>query len=352
MTAASTDGTATAAIQISGQPYVTAANDVWSGRAVTRWNRSRIHRITGFADTSITFTARARAGGTYTTVAIFANGALVASQAITADDVDRNYTVPGLPAGSKTVEIWEPFQARDGTQLNTNADGKIQATYVPVVYLPPGAALVKNTANVGVIVGIDSLCDGVADEPLQVNGWCGQLRQAAQAAGQLLGYYDYGSATLCGDGRSAAQMAADCDRLFTNMGTVTPKLVILVRPNDYAYYNVGGFGVTAATYGTRLAAFVDALRALRGSLVVDVINTLPQTTAPPAGADSLASFQAAISAVASGRAWVTVHDGTAAAPTGPGLVIPGDYDPDQVHPNQSGHNKLVAWIRAFANIGL
>jgi len=93
---------------------------------------------------------------------------------------------------------------------HSGIDGKASACYVTRVLLPAnsGGVIAPVTANTVIAAFGDSHMDGVANNPVSVNGWCGQLRRAALAAGQSLVYVGAGSSTLCGDGPTAAQTAA------------------------------------------------------------------------------------------------------------------------------------------------
>lgn len=350
-----TEANASCTIKISGRPYVNAANDIWgSGNVITRYNRSRVIRMLNWTDTTVRFVAFATpAGDGY--VAVVSAGALVGSTLVPLDNASHDITISGLPAGSKTLEIWDGWQSRN-TGFDSGTDQPIDNVYVTDVYIPSTQFVpVRATASVGIVLQGDSLWDGDANNPQAFYGQGGQLRVAAEAAGQLVGYYTYGSGTLAGDGRTAAQSAQDIHDLWAAMGATTKKLIYFYRPNDFKYWDIGGSIKTTPTQlATFLAAELDALTASDSGYTAHIGNpAIPQGTAvvgPNGGGFLRSDYETAIAGVASGRAQVTLHGLTGNPPN---LSLSTDYfeaPNGQVHLIQSGHDKVAPVVRGW--IGL
>lgn len=352
--------TASCATQISGRAFVNAANDLYAGGvvAITRWNRSRLIRLTNWLSTAITFTAISTAAANGY-LAVVVDGTIFATVHQTTVAIVETFTVGGMAAGAKTVEIWEDWQQRT-THLSNGSDAEVSGTYVKNVLVPPHSGnFVKATATHGVVVIGDSILDGDATQPWAYYGWVGQLRKICHTAGWLLSYYGYGSRTMCQDGPTAAQTAQIIHDLWVNMGSTTKYLLVEQRPNDYAYVAFGGT-TTPTQYATYLGTLLDTLASLGNTYTADIITPIPQG-ATYTGANglgfTLANYGTAIAGVASGRSYVNIRDGSTAF----GLVLTASLDyaeaaPDQTHLGsnaglgQNGHDKLPPVVRQWWGI--
>ena len=329
-----------ASIQISGRAFVNAANDVWNGNTVTRYNQSRVIRISNYTPTQLVYTALSTlVGDGYTAVVV--NGTLFASPQVDQDYLPHLVTVSGLPAGVKTIEIWEGPQAHEGS-LNAGNDQPVAGTYVTSVQLPSGT-LTKPTAANGLIITGESQGIDSGAFPWQWSGWGGQLRLAAQTAGWLLGHVAYGSRCAVGDGLTPAQTAACFHDLWAAMGSTTKKLLIYQRPNDYDYWNLSFFTTTPTQYAAFWASTMDAL-AGTDTFTCNLVSSFPSDpsdSSPSGGLYTKADYDTAMNGIASGRGYITLQDSAQF-----NLILPTDYV-DNVHFNASGHTKVFTGVRAW-----
>jgi hypothetical protein len=195
--------------------------------------------------------------------AVMVDGVLQATFSVAADAVPHYVSVTGLtiaPGGS-TVEVWEPWCGKAGTQ-NTGADAPVEAGYVTGVYLPPGPTFTAPTCTTGIIAIGDSIIGArlpAAATPMCLAGVDGQLRVAAEAAGQLYASLDYGGACMLGDGLDAADFVQWINETRVAMGNpTTVKILWAGFHNDYA--DNGSSVSTTPTDGQNLLQdVVDAL---------------------------------------------------------------------------------------------
>lgn len=343
----------TEAIKLSGRAWVTAANDTWGGNVVTRFNHAATVRLINWTPAQLVFEGVSMAspntnGSLY--FSIFVNNVFFASVPAIAISSPVEYTVSGMASGPKTVEIIEGFQARE-TAFDTGVDGRISTCYVTGVRVPAGqTAPIRTTANTGTIAWGDSILFGIPGQPWNANGWAAQVRASAHAAGQLFGCLGTGAGTLAGDGLTAAQVAANIHDLWAAMGTANKQLIWLGRPNDFKYWDLGGsVHTTPAQLTTFLGAVLDALTASDpGYSALVVAPFIPQGTnqqGPNGGGFTRTDYETDIvTNITTGRLQVTLLDGTSW-----GLSLATDYSeaaPDQVHPDQSGHDKIAIAIKA------
>jgi hypothetical protein len=344
-----------AAIKITGRAWVNAAKDA----GVTRWNRSRIVRVSNYTSDSIQVLAQCHPGGNGD-LAVLVDGALFTTIAVNAvSSTPAWYTVSGMGTASKTIEFWEDFQARLD-ELNAGVDGAIAATYVLKVRLVGSATITKPTATTGTVFMGDSLLDGSATRPWTYNGWAGQVRRTAHAAGQMTGYVGTGAGTLCGDGLTAAQVASLIHDVWAAIGCTTKKLVYFSRPNDYKYYDFVATA-TPAQYATFFAAVLDALTVSDAGYTCQLVTPfIPNGTAETganSGGHTRADYATALAGTAVGRPHVTVRDGSTAF----GLVLAASADyaeaaPNQVHLGQSaadgqaGHDKVAPVVAGWLGL--
>ncbi len=347
------DGTnASGAIQITGRSFVTASNDLYNGLQTIRWNRSRFVRITGYTPGAIQFLVQGITGGS-STIGVVVNNAPFATVVIDKTTAQPKwYAVGGMTVGFKTVDLYEEFQDRM-SNLNSGIDGKASACYVMAVALPSGSGgtIAKVTGTNGIVAFGDSHMDGDANDPVSVNGWCGQLRRVALAAGWCLGYAGASSSTLCGDGPTAADTAQEIHDLWAAMGSTTKRFLMMRRPNDYAYYApANGPGTyTPTNYQTYLEAVFAALDASDPGWT-GICTRIDQGSSWGANAGGFTrdNYWTATTnaATSSGRTNVTTFDKTAFST----VSLASDYfeaPNGQVHLVQTGHDKVFAVVRTW-----
>jgi hypothetical protein len=345
---------ASACVELTGMPYVTPANDLYGGIQTIRYNRSRLFHVTGFNSAVIDFSAFAipQSDG-YLGIAV--DGALVTggALALTTDAVTRSYSLPtGLDGtGSHTLDIWEGWQERVN-DLDTGMDGSVTGSYVSQIELPDSGSVAPITAENGIVIVGDSFVDGDATDPQSFNGWSGQLRRAAMRNGKwMTANAGYGSSTMCGDGLAPSDWANLAHLLWADLHATKKHLLILRRPNDYAYYGIAGSVDTTPTeYGACFASMFAALDASDPGWQ-GIYTRVPQGTSwvgNQGGYYPQDYMDAALAAsTAGGRTNVTVHDCSADVTGCFGLVLATDYveaAPFQEHQTQAGQDKIYGVV--------
>ena len=350
------DTNKTEEIQLTGRAWVNAANDVWNGRSVTRYNESDSVWIGtaahGFTPTTLSVEVVCTAdlavnGSRY--FAVFVDGVFFAGQLCFESSAPIEYKISGLPAGPKVIQLVEGFAARFSPNAYDNgADGPISATYITGVRIPAGQPLpTRRTATKGTVMWGDSLLLGSPNQPWPAHGWAAQYRTAAWATGDhLVAMLGAGAMTLRGSGPNAAQIAAMAHDSWVRMGSTDKRFFYFARPNDYKYADLAGSIQTTPTQlTTRLGDILDALNisdaGFKAYVVVPFIPNDPATEGVNAIGVTKANYSTNMAAnIATGRPYVTVIDGTSW-----GLAYPADYA-DQTHPDQSGSDIIVAAMLA------
>lgn len=353
---------ASASILISGRPWVNSANDTFNGLPpIPRYNRSRFVRLTNWCQPWIQFLGQGEPGGEGF-IGVLVDNVSVATVAIAnSTAIPAWYTVNNLfSSGCHTVDLYEGFQTRT-TNLNQGVDGSALGTYVAAVQMAAGASATPVTAPNCIAAFGDSHMDGLSNSPESVNGWAGQLRQAALKNGSwILGYVGAGSSTLAGDGPTADQTAQMVHDLFVDMGCSGSKHFLMMRrPNDYAYWGIAPSPVnsTPAQYGTYLQVIQTDLDASDPGWT-GIYTRIPQGTSWGAngGGYTLADYftATAAAATAGGRVNVQTFDGSVDVTGYFGLKLATDFSeaaPGQVHMIQVGHNEVYT-SRACGWFGL
>jgi hypothetical protein len=168
---------------------------------------------------------------------------------------------------------------------------------------------------------------------------------------------------MCGDGLSASDWASEIHDGWSQLGAKNKYLIIMRRPNDYAYYGLNGVS-TKPRVSDGANSYEKALTDMFAALDVSDpgwsghYTRIPQGTGWGAntGGFTLANYYAgAVNAsTANGRTNVTCHDGSVDVVGLFSLTLASDYleaGPNQVHvATQSGHNSIVAVVRTWVGL--
>lgn len=291
-------------------------------RAVTSGLRAAIHQVSSI---------QASYGGHYAAIGVLSNGVYHTEGQNTVANAEQITDVT-LPAGSnKNIDFVEGDQAL--------VTGNIKGTFINALRLPVGSIISPTTAPAKQIIFVgDSALDGFLATIPQAEGsilivrasyYANIANCSAHAVGSMgLYHLTVDAPTLAA---SAALIASMC------VGTSTNLVYIELGANDY-YSSL----ISAATYQTKLAALVDAVKVL-----VPGVTFLFQTPTPliaPSNenangfGDTLGAYRTAMTNVYSTRtAFSTLLDGTT-------IISAANYNADGIHPNTAGHAEIAGYI--------
>lgn len=329
------------------QGWIVDANSVWSGNTVARYNRG-VLRLTGWTSPSIMLQAvcTPQTAGGDGQFAVFVDGVFAQAFTVSQDAVPRLVAVNGLdvdPVAGSTVEVWEAWQIEVLASLNSGADQPVEGAFLTGVYVPHGQTVAKPTTDKVVVIVGDSIIGfrlpSVVGQPQCLYGVGGQLRELALALGAMVVPLDYGGATLCGDGLTAADYVQYIEEAVASVGTPSD-VTVLLQPclNDYYHY-----GTTVSSTPTDCRTFLQAIvDGLDPAWTKVIVTPVPQgTEGANSGGYTLPNYRTAIALVTG----ATIVPGTSM-----GLAIPGDYAVDQVHFNDTGVAKEVAAIAPIVGL--
>lgn len=318
----------------SAQSWIVDANRVWTNQTIRRYNKAFVRWPAGWTSKSISFNAictmLTNSDGKF---AVVVDGALAATVTVAGDLTNRRYDVTNLPVSGSgsTVEVWEPFEGRN--TLNNGADAPIEGGYVTGVWLPPGMSLTKPTATTGIVIMGDSIMGATNTSPECWGSVAGVVRKNAHALGRLVATLDYGSATMCGDGYTGANIATLIQQAVTAMGATTVYVLFAIGGNDWNYYG-GTLTTSPTTYGTALQAAVTALPAAYNKVILTTTSRAAEGA--NGGGFTLPNYRTQAAGVTGTN--VTIVDGA-------GLGINTGTDLyDGTHPNASGVTKIEAGV--------
>ncbi len=246
---------------------------------------------------------------------------------VTADATDTLFNLHlGTAGTTRTVEIIA------GTV--TKPSGTVLGTWLKSLKWCGGSACnitAPSTTNRVLIYG-DSISVGAFATNPETEGWAALLRTTYSRNVMVEGW---GYRALKDDCTDATARAA-----FTTLlsGYSPAKIIIAIGTNDF-----GLDKWTAATFGSALADLLSRLHTAMPTVPIYCITPFTrldfanEATANGLG-DHLSDYRTAISTAASGKAYVTVIDGTA-------ISLTGKYA-DNIHPNTAGHATIVAAIEA------
>lgn len=257
-------------------------------------------------------------GGT-AEVLIWVNGVYNQVVAFTANNL-RQFISVTLPAGSKTVEVW------NSAQNGLAQDGVFLRAVHGLVTLVPYSAPTKR-----VIIFGDSITQGYVTPINELYGWTSLVRQdypgrvtsdGSGGVSMATEVFFAGSADLV-----AARLASEMD------GTVSNTIVLAIGTNDY------GLNEQSPTaFGIQYAGVIDGIHSRNpGALVYAVTMIVRVDEGANALGFTLAQYRSAISGLTSGRGWLSVLDGTT-------FLTLADLA-DGLHPNVTGHIKYKAAIK-------
>lgn len=278
--------------------------------------------------------------------AVFVDGAFVTSFAVSQDATSRDVAIHGLPVDpveGSTVEIWEAWICEKLGNQNSGDDQPYEAAYVTGVYVPPGATVTKPTTDKVVVVVGDSIIGyrlpSVAGQPQCLYGIGGQLRELALPLGAMVVPLDYGGATLCGDGLTAADYVQYIVEAVASVGTPSD-VTVLFQPclNDYYRYGTV-LESTPTDCQNFLQSIVDGLDPSWTKVIVTPIPQGDESANP--GGYTLPNYRTAIALVTG----ATIVPGTSM-----GLSIPGDYAVDEIHLVDAGVAKEVATLAPLVGL--
>lgn len=234
-----------------------------------------------------------------------------------------------LPAGAKRIEFV------NGQQSNP---GSVQGTFLVSVAANATLTFVSSPSITNrMLVYGDSIAVGGNSEPPVKHAWPLQLRRFALSAGTYdsLGVEAWGYRSLYEDASDSTKRAAFVAKVVAWNPT---KLWMAIGTNDY------GLNLwTAANFQTALDTLFSDLHTALPSLQIYAQTPLSRTTETANGLGStLGNYRTAISSAASGKAYVTVVDGTT-------LLTTADLA-DGLHPTTAGHKLLANAIRTYLGI--
>jgi len=242
-----------------------------------------------------------------------------------------------LAAGSKTVSVWGGVLSKPTTT--------ILGDWPQAVRVPSSASLdvtMPSTPSHLLIVGpADSIASGDTATDGATDPWAVLLGRGAKTYPGSVLVDAYGYRKLADDCSTDGARQALAEKYAAAFaGVTTPRLYVPIGTNDY---KLAG-GLSAANFAAYGADWLDRLKALVPSLEVWWQTILLRNTAgagdeiaPNSYGDLPSDYRAAVSTIATGRAWVHVVDGTA-------LLAYNVTNFTDIHPTTVGHGLLGGTI--------
>ena len=241
----------------------------------------------------------------------------------------NTFTVPLPGAAATRVEFVAGNQ-----QVLTSGSGWYGSYFTGLSFAggTSAAFVAPAPANTLLVYG-DSIEGGGANANVPFGAWTELLR--GQWAGDVQ-LEAYGGRTLYDDCATPAATTAFAAHLAAQGPA---KLICCIGVNDYSngQWSLAAF---AAGYGS----LVDQFHALAPAVPVAVVSPLLTTAreGPNGAGVTLGQYRAAVLALAAGRSWLTVVDGSR-------VLAAADLNSDGVHPTIAGQAKLVLFYLGVAN---
>lgn len=225
-------------------------------------------------------------------------------------------------AGQKTIEIVAGPTSRPAAA--------VLGTFVQSVTGNAALTEVNDVAAERLLIYGDSITVGDGcGETVQEDAWAVLVRQSFSGSVALEAW---GSRSLHEDCNTSGLRAEFVAKVAKRNPTI---LWLAIGTNDYGLDDTW----SAADFGTAYAALLDDLHtALPGAAIYAQTPILRSSEPENAFGDTLGEYRTAISNACTGRAWVTLVDGSAFLTT--------DDLADGTHPNVTGHGKIATAVLA------
>lgn len=223
-----------------------------------------------------------------------------------------------LSAGTKTVSLVCGLQSKPSST--------VIGTWIKSVSANAAMTRTNTVQTGGLVVYGDSILVGSDASPIMQNAWIVGVRLAASYPVQVEGW---GFRSLYDDAANSTLRAA----LVTALTSNSPSIIWLaIGTNDYGLNKW-----SASSFETAYEALLSDLHTALPSATIYAQTPILRSTETANGSGStLGNYRTAISNAASGKAYVTVVDGTA-------FLTTGDLS-DGVHPNTTGHGLIESAV--------
>lgn len=253
-------------------------------------------------------------------VGVYINGAYHDKATCTAGATLQTFRV-ALPAGQKTVEVWEGSQHKEG--------GVVHGTYVYAVrarghFSPVSPSRRLAVFGDSIVVG-DEGTIGIKD------GWLPLCRTTYPGR---ISVEAWGSRDL--NGETVTTLAQRLVDLVA--GATTREIWLAIGVVDYANSTM-----TAAAFETKYGQLLDEIRGRDTGVTIYCASPIVKTSeVANAHGNTLGDYRTAVSNATSGRSYATFVNGAT-------IMTTGELAADGIHPNDTGHGLYRDRVRSVLN---
>lgn len=264
-------------------------------------------------------------------VGVYVNGVYNTSITLTGRGYATNRVA--LASGSKTVSLVV------GTQSRPNVGSNPEGVFIKrVAANSPLTVSTTTPANRVLFLG-DSITAGDSATTRAQNSYALLLRAAVYP--RSVAVEAYGFRTFYDECFDAAAITASVARLvaFFSGTTGTQTIVAFLGTNDYGLNKWA-----AATFGTQVAAWLDAVNAALPSALIKLITPLTRAneTVANGSGSTLPNYRTELATAQSTRS------GYVSLTSGPSMVTyPTNFAADLLHPNNAGHAQIATAVQAL-----